>query len=246
MEPEQIKTYVSLSQGTSEGKIIESIVPVSCVEDEHFLPDTSNCHLLTGSWKLRKKAKSNPEMQEAKKNSNELIKEGLRNLKQSRGFNQQIIQSLSHVQLFATPWTAACQASLSFTVSRSWLKLMSIELITISSSVAPFSSGPQSVPVSGSFPISWLFASDGQSIGISASASVLPMYIQGWFLLWLIGLISLQSKGLSSTFFNTTAQKHQFFSAQLSLLSNSHIHMWYWKNHRFDYTDLCLQSDAGD
>ena len=58
-------------------------------------------------------------MQEAKKNSNELIKEGLRNLKQSRGFNQQIIQSLSHVQLFATPWTAACQASLSFTVSRS-------------------------------------------------------------------------------------------------------------------------------
>jgi len=74
MEPEQIKTYVSLSQGTSEGKIIESIVPVSCVEDEHFLPDTSNCHLLTGSWKLRKKAKSNPEMQEAKKNSNWCIK----------------------------------------------------------------------------------------------------------------------------------------------------------------------------
>ena len=186
MEPEQIKTYVSLSQGTNEGRIIETIVPVSCVEDEHFLPDTSNCHLLTGSWKLRKKAKSNPEMQEAKKNSNELIKEGLRNQKQRWGFNQQIIQSLSHVQLFATPWTAACQASLSFTVSWSWLKLMSIEVILISSSVAPFSSGPQSFPVSGSFPMSWHFASGGQSIGISASASVLPMYIQGWFPLRLL------------------------------------------------------------
>ena len=58
-------------------EVIETIVHVSCVEDEHFLPDTSNCHLLTGSWKLRRKAKSNPEMQEAKKNSNELIKEGL-------------------------------------------------------------------------------------------------------------------------------------------------------------------------
>jgi len=85
---------------------------------------------------------------------------------------------------------------------------------------------PQSFPASGSFQLSQFFASGGQSIGASAWASVLPMNIQGWFLLGLIGLISLQSKGLSSTFFNTTAQKHQFFSAQLSLLSNSHIRTW--------------------
>ena len=85
---------------------------------------------------------------------------------------------------------------------------------------------PQSFPASGSFHLNQFFASGGQSIGASAWASVLPMNIQGLFLLGLIGLISLQSKGLSSTFFNTTAQKHQFFSAQLSLLSNSHIRTW--------------------
>ena len=77
-----------------------------------------------------------------------------------------------------------------------------------------------------SFPMSWLFTSGGQSIGASASASVLPMSIQGWFLLGLAGFISLQSKGLSRVFSNTTAQKHQFFSIQPSLWSNSHIHTW--------------------
>ena len=97
---------------------------------------------------------------------------------------------------------------------------------TISSSVAPFSSCPQSFPVSGSFIMSQLFASGGQSIGVSASASVLPMNIQDWFPLGLTGLISLQSKGLSRVFSSTTAQKHQFSSTQLSLWSNSHIHTW--------------------
>ena len=81
-----------------------------------------------------------------------------------------------------------------------------------------------SIPASGSFPMSRLFISGGQRIGASASASVLPMNIQGWFPLELTGLISLQSRGLSRVFSNTTVQKHQFFSAQSSSGSNSHIH----------------------
>ena len=93
---------------------------------------------------------------------------------------------------------------------------------TISSSVLPFSC-LQSFPASGSFPVSWLFASGGQNIGASASASVLPMNIQGWIPLGLTSLISLLSKGLSRVFSNITVQKHQLFSAQLSLWSNSHI-----------------------
>ena len=88
---------------------------------------------------------------------------------------------------------------------------------TISSSVVPFSSCLQSFPASGSFQMSQFFASGGQSIGVSASASVLPMNIQDWFPLGLTGLISLQSRGLSRVFANTTVQKHQFFGAQLSL-----------------------------
>ena len=97
---------------------------------------------------------------------------------------------------------------------------------TVSSSVAPFSC-PQSLPASGRvFPVSWLFASGGQSIGASALASVLPMNIQGWFLLGCTGWISLQSKGLSRVFSNTTVQKHQFFDPQPSLWSSSHINTW--------------------
>ena len=88
---------------------------------------------------------------------------------------------------------------------------------TISSSVIPFSSCPQSFPESGSFPMSQLFASGGQSIGVSASTSVLPMNTQDWSPLAWTGWISLQSKGLSRVFSNTTVQKHQFFGAQLSL-----------------------------
>ena len=97
---------------------------------------------------------------------------------------------------------------------------------TISSSVILFSSCLQSFPASGSFPMSQFFESDGQSIGVSASASVFPMNIKDWFPLGLTGWISLQSKGLSRVFSNTTVQKHQFFSAQLSLWSNSHIYTW--------------------
>ena len=97
---------------------------------------------------------------------------------------------------------------------------------TISSSVIPFSSHVQSFPASGFFQMSQHFASGGQSIGVSASAPVLPINIQDWSPLGWTGWISLQSKGLSSVFSNTTVQKHQFFSVRLSLWSNSHIHTW--------------------
>ena len=105
----------------------------------------------------------------------------------------------------------------------------------ISSSVVPFSSCPQSLPASESFPMSQLFASGGQSIGVSVSASDLPINTQDWFPLEGTGWISLQSKGLSRVFSNTTVQKHQFFGAQPSSQSNSHIHTWpQEKNHSLD------------
>ena len=131
--------------------------------------------------------------------------------------------------LFVTPWTAAHQASLSITNSWSLLKLMSIESVMPSNRLIllhPLSSCLQSFPASGSFPMSQLIASGGQSIGASASTPVLPMNIQDWFPLGLAYLISLQSKGLSRVFSNTTVQKHQFFGTQPSLWSNSHIYTW--------------------
>ena len=103
----------------------------------------------------------------------------------------------------------------------------------ISSSVVPFSSCPQSLPTSESFPMSQLFAWGGQSTGVSASASVLPMNTQDWSLSESTGWISLQFKGLSRVFSNTTVQKHQFFSAQLSSQSITSIHD-HWKNHSLD------------
>ena len=139
------------------------------------------------------------------------------------------VQLLSHVRLFATPWTAARQASLPITNSRSLLKLMPIESVMPSSHLIlclPLSSCPQSRPASGSFPMSQLFTCGGHSIGVSASASVLPMNTQDWSPLGWTGWISLQSKGFSRVFSNTTVQKHQFFSTQLSSQSNSHIHTW--------------------
>ena len=96
----------------------------------------------------------------------------------------------------------------------------------ISSSVVPFSSCPQSLPVSESFPMTQLFTWGGQSTGVSALASFPPKKSQGWFPSEWTGWISLQSKGLSRVFSNTTLQKHQFFGAQLSSQSNSHIHTW--------------------
>ena len=139
------------------------------------------------------------------------------------------VQSLSHVWLFATLQTAACQASLSFTITRACshsCPLIRWSHPTISSSVVPFSSCLQTFPATGSFPMSWLFAPGGRSIGASVLASVLPVNIQGWFPLGLTDLISLLPKGLSGVFSNTTVQKHQFFSTQPSLWSSSYIHTW--------------------
>ena len=137
------------------------------------------------------------------------------------------VQSLSHVRLFATTRIAARQASLSITNSWSSLRLTCIESwchSAISSSVIPFSSCPQSLPASESFPMSQNFAWGVQSTGVTALASFLPKKPQSWSPSEWIGWISLQSKGLSRVFSNTTVQKHQFFGAQPSSQSNSHIH----------------------
>ena len=138
------------------------------------------------------------------------------------------IQSLSHVWLFEMPWIAACQASLSITNSWSLLKLMPIESVMLSSHLilcCPLLLLPSTLPASGSFPMNQLFAWGGPSIGIPASASFVSMNTQdlspsGW-----TDWISLQSKGLSRVFSNTTVQKHQFFGTQLSSQSKSHPYM---------------------
>ena len=132
--------------------------------------------------------------------------------------------------LFATPWTAACQASLSITNSGSLLKFMSIESVMPSNYLILYHPLllPSIFPASGSFQMSQFFTSGGQNIGVSASASVLPMNIQDWFPLGFTFLIYLQSKGLSRVFSNTTVQKHQFLHTQFSLLSTlTSIHN-YW------------------
>ena len=139
------------------------------------------------------------------------------------------VQWLSCFRLFATPWITAHQASCpsptpglhpNLCPSSRWCHP------AISSFVVPFSSCPQSLLASESFPVSQLFVWDSQSIGVSASASVLPKKSQDWSPLEWTGWISLQSKGFSGVFSNTMVQKHQFFSAQPSSQSNSHIHTW--------------------
>ena len=144
-----------------------------------------------------------------------------------------VVQSLSHIRLFVTPLTAACQASLSFTISWNLLKLMSVELVMSSNHLIfcrPLFFLPLVFPIWRVFSMSKFFSSGGQSIGASASASVFPMNIQDWFPFRLTSWISLQSKGLSRVFSNTTIQKHQFFGAQLSFWSDSHIHTWLLEN----------------
>ena len=134
------------------------------------------------------------------------------------------VQLLSHVLLFATPWTVGRQASLSITSSQSFSNLCPFSQWyhpTISSSAIPFSACLQSFPASGSFPMSQFFPSGGQSIGVSASASVIPMNSRDWSTLGWTGWISLQSMGLSRVFSNTSSkasvlQCSAFFIAQLS------------------------------
>ena len=139
------------------------------------------------------------------------------------------VQSLSHVRFFVTPWIAAQQASLSITNSRSSLKLIpywvSDAIQPSHPLLSPFPPAPNPSQHQ-SFPMSQLFSWVGQSTGVSASASFLPKKSQGWSPSGLIGWISLQSKGLSRVFSNTTVQKHQFFGAQPSSQSNSRTHTW--------------------
>ena len=138
-----------------------------------------------------------------------------------------VVQSVSRIWLFVTPRIAAQQASLCFTISWSLLKLMSIESLIPSNHLilcCPLLLLPSVFPSKRVFQVSQLFASGGQSIG--ASASVLSTNIQGWFPLGLTGLIFLLSKGFSRVFCNTKVWKHQFFSAQPSIWSNSHICIW--------------------
>ena len=139
---------------------------------------------------------------------------------------------LSCVRLLAIPWTAVHQGPLFSTISQSLLRLMSTDSVMLSNHLIlchPFSFCFSSFPASGSFPVSCLFTSGGQSIRASASATVLPLNIKGWFPLRLTGWISLQSKGLSGVFCSTTVWKHQFSGAQPSSRSSSHIHVWLQK-----------------
>ena len=140
-----------------------------------------------------------------------------------------VVQLLSHVWLFPTPWTAACQASLSFTISHSFLRLMFIGLIMPSNHLVlctPSSSCPQSFPASGSFPMSWLFISSGQSIRASTSASVLPWIFRVDFLYdWLVwSPCSPRDSQESSP--APQFKSIKFFGALTSLWSNSRIHAW--------------------
>ena len=148
----------------------------------------------------------------------------------THSFIYMLFSSLSCVWFFVTTWTAACQASLFFTapgVCSNSCPLSRWCHPTISSSVFPFSSCPQSFPASGSFQMSQLFASGGQSIRASVSASVLPMNIQDWFPLGLTSWIFLQKRRfLSRVFSSITIQKHQCLCTQPSLWSSSHIHTW--------------------
>ena len=156
-----------------------------------------------------------------------------------------VVQGFRCVWFFVTPWTAAHQAPLSFTTSWSLLKFMSSESVMLSNHLIlcyPLLLLPSI------FPSIRLFSNESalhirwpKDSSFSLSIS-LPMNTQDWSPLGWTGWISLQSKGLSRVFSNTTVQKHQFFGSQPSLCSNSSVHD-YWKNHSFDYTDLCQQSD---
>ena len=157
-----------------------------------------------------------------------------------------VVQSLSHVQLFMTPWTEANQPSLSPWICSNSCPLSWWCYLTISSSAAIFSFCLQSFPASGFFPMSQLFASGGQGIGASASASVLPMYTQGWFplglLVWFPGCLRDSQESSPRPQFkniNSLALSLFYGPTVISVLD-------YGKKHSFDYMDLCQQSDVFD
>ena len=150
-----------------------------------------------------------------------------------------VVQSLSPVLHFVTPWTAARQASLSFTISWSLLKLISIESVMPANYLVlchPLLLCLQTFPASESFPVSQLFTSSGQSIGLSASASVLPVNSQGWVpLVWSAGFPRYSQES------SLASQVESINSSALSLLNGPTVIsvLDYWRNHSFDYTDLC-------
>ena len=158
-----------------------------------------------------------------------------------------VVQSLSHVQLIATPWTAAHQASLSFTISRSLLRLMTIELVMSSNHLILCHSLlllPSIFPSIRVFSSKLVIHIRWQSIGASALVSVIPMKIQFWFHLRLTGLISLLSKGLSRVFSSTTVGKHQFWG-HVSMVQLLYPSIYdYWENYSFDYIYLYQQSGS--
>ena len=157
------------------------------------------------------------------------------------------VQSLSHIRLFATPWNAARQASLSIANSQRLLKLMSIKLVMLFNHLflcRPLHLLPSIFPSIRVFSSESVLCIRWPKYWSSASISVLPVNIQDWFPLGLTGLIFLQSKGLSRVFSNTTVRKNQFFA--LSFLYGptfTSIHD-YWKNYTFDYKDLCQWSNV--
>ena len=134
-----------------------------------------------------------------------------------------VVQSLIHVPLFAIPLITACQASLSFIIFQSLLKIMSIESVMLSNHLTLCH---PHLLMSSIFPNIRVFFNEPACVSIGTSASVLPGVIQGWFPLGLTGLVSLKSKILSRVFSSIKMQRPQFFNAQLSLWSNSHIHTW--------------------
>ena len=161
--------------------------------------------------------------------------------------NTAVVQLLSCVWLFVTPWTTARRASLSFTISQTFLKFMSIELVMPSNYLFicfPLLLLPSIFPRPGVFSNKSALHIKWPKYWSFSSASVLPMNIQDWFPSGLAGLISLQSMGLSRIFSNTTVQKHQFFSTQPSLWSHLTSIRDNWENHSFDCTDLCWQSNV--
>ena len=161
----------------------------------------------------------------------------------------QSVQSLSRVWLFATPWTAACQASLSITISWSLLKVMSIKWVMPSNHLIlcrPLYSCLQSFPALGTFPMSQFFPSSGQSIGASASVSVLPMNIQGWFPLGLTDWLDLPpvQGTLKSLLPHHNSKASILQRSAFLVIQLCHPYMTTGKNHSFDYTDLCWQSNV--
>ena len=160
------------------------------------------------------------------------------------GFLCCCFQSLSCVWLFATSWTTTHQAPLSSTVSQRSLKFVSIEFVMLSNHLVLclLLLLWSSIFHQGLF--QWVSFSQQVAKVLELQHPILPMNIQDWFPLGLTGLVSLRSRGLSRVFSNTTVQKHQFFSIQPSLWSNSHICTWHWKNHSFNYKDFWQQSDV--